>query len=60
MHQLTCVWMRERYVLVEIKFLPTTVDVKAIFGDKLTFLPTIVKEKSYMFSAESEILPTSD
>ncbi len=50
--------MRESYVQAEIEFLPTSVDEKAMFGDKLKFLPTSAEEKS-LFWAENEILPTS-
>ena len=50
-------WMRESYIRVEIKFIPTSVDEKAMFGDKLTFLPTIVKEKSYVCSQNEIFTP---
>ena len=49
--------MRDSFFWVDIEFLPTSVDEKAMFGDKLTFRPIIVAEKT-MFWAESEILST--
>ncbi len=36
-----CGWRKGVYVWVEIKFLPTSVDGKVMFGDKFTFIRDI-------------------